>query len=100
MIAALVLFPTNGSITLDEATARFNGTAPAYRGRDGLHSKAYIYASDGEELGGFYVWESREAAEALYTDAWREKVTEVYGVAPVVRYFEAPVLIENAAVPA
>ncbi len=42
------------------------------------------------------VWESREAAEALYTDAWRRRVEEIYGVAPVVRYFEVPVLIENA----
>jgi hypothetical protein len=98
VIAALVLFPTNGSISLDDATERFNGTAPAYRGREGLHSKAYIYAADGNDLGGFYLWESREAAEAVYTDAWRDKVTEVYGVAPVVRYFEVPVLIGNTPV--
>ena len=97
MIAALVLFQTNGTLSLDEAAARFNTTAPNYRGRDGLYSKAYIYAEDGSKLGGFYLWESREAAEALYTDAWRAKATEIYGVEPVVQYFEVPVLIENGA---
>ncbi|MGH9173622.1 MAG: YdhR family protein [Vicinamibacterales bacterium] len=97
MIATLVLFQTNGTLTLDETAARFNTTAPNYRGRDGLHTKAYIYAEDGSKLGGFYLWESREAAEALYTDAWRARATELYGVEPVVKYFEAPVLIENGA---
>lgn len=97
MIAALVLFGTNGQLSLEQATERFTTTASSYRGRDGLHSKAYIYGDDGTELGGFYIWESREAAEALYTDAWRARAREIYGVDPVVRYFEVPILIENAA---
>ncbi|RIK45729.1 MAG: monooxygenase [Chloroflexi bacterium] len=95
MIATLVLFPTAGAIDLDDATGRFNGTAPAYRGRAGLRTKAYIYAEDGSDLGGFYIWESRAAADAVFDAAWREKVTSVYGVAPVVRYFDVPVLVEN-----
>lgn len=96
MIAALVLFKTDGSLTLDDAASRFNTTAPNYRGRDGLHSKAYVYAEDGNTLGGFYVFDSRADAEALYTDAWRASATELYGVEPTVQYFEVPVLIENA----
>lgn len=96
VIAALILFPTDGEIDLDDATGRFNGTAPAYRGREGLRAKAYIYAEDGSDLGGFYVWESRAAADAVYTPAWRERVTAVYGVEPIVRYFDVPVYIDNA----
>ena len=96
MIAVLILFPTNGSLTVEQATERFNTTAPNYRGRDGLHSKAYIYEQDGQELGGFYLWESREAADAMYTEAWKAKATEIYGVAPVIRYFDVPVHIENS----
>jgi hypothetical protein len=95
MTAALVLFRTDGALSLEEATARFNTTAPSYRGLAGLRTKAYLYADDGSEVGGFYLWESRAAAEAFYSDAWRERVTQVYGVEPVVRYFESPVLIEN-----
>ena len=96
MIAALVLFENADELTLDDAVARFNTTAPSYRGRDGLHLKAYVYAEDGKSLGGFYIFDSREDAEALYTDAWRARVTEIYGVEPTVQYFEVPVLIENA----
>ncbi|HEX5164652.1 MAG TPA: hypothetical protein VFV93_04585 [Thermomicrobiales bacterium] len=96
MIAALVLFKTNGALSLDEAASRFNSTAPKYRGRDGLHSKAYLYAEDGNALGGFYIFDSREDAEALYSDAWRSRAVELYGVEPTIQYFEIPVLIENA----
>lgn len=96
MIAALVLFENVGKLSREDAAARFNTTAPSYRSRDGLHSKAYIYAEDGRSLGGFYVFNSHEDAETLYTDAWRVRVTEIYGVTPTVQYFEVPVLIENA----
>lgn len=98
MIAALVLFDTGGSLSIDEATQRFNTTAPNYRGLDGLHSKAYLYENDGSSVGGFYLWESREAAEAMYTDAWKAKATELYGVEPVIRYFEVPVQVDNTAI--
>jgi hypothetical protein len=97
MIAALVLFRNDKALSLDDASQRFNTTAPNYRGRDGLLSKAYIYAQDGTELGGFYLWKSREAAETLYTDAWRSKARELYGVDPVIQYFDVPVFIDNAA---
>ncbi|HYI16188.1 MAG TPA: hypothetical protein VEX37_12405 [Thermomicrobiales bacterium] len=96
MIAALVLFENAQDLTLDDAATRFNTTAPSYRGRDGLHSKAYIYAEDGRSLGGFYIFTSRQDADALYTDAWRVRATELYGVEPTIQYFEVPVLIENA----
>ncbi len=95
MIAALVLFNTNDELSLDGTTERFNSTAPNYRGLAGLHSKAYIYEQDGSHVGGFYLWESREAAEAMYSDAWKAKATAIYGVAPVIRYFEVPVHVEN-----
>ena len=97
MIAALVLFGTGGTLSQAEATERFNTTAPNYRGLAGLHSKAYIYESDGASVGGFYLWESREAAESMYTDAWKARATELYGVAPVIRYFEVPVQVDNSA---
>lgn len=99
MIATLVLFPNRGRFSPDDAAALFNGTAPSYRGIAGLRVKAYLLADDGDDLGGFYLWESREAAEAVFTDAWRARVTQVYGVEPVVRYFDVPVLVENIPTP-
>lgn len=95
MIAALVLFPNDSGMTIDDAAGRFNTTAPNYHGRAGLHAKAYIYAEDGVDLGGFYLWESRAAAEAVYTDEWKAKAAALYGVDPVIRYYDVPVFIDN-----
>lgn len=96
MIAAQILFETEGALSLTEACARFNSTAPNYHGRAGLISKAYIYREDGKVLGGFYLWESKEHAESQYTAAWQAKATELYGVPPQISYFEVPVYIQNA----
>ncbi|MEI2618749.1 MAG: hypothetical protein V9F06_14140 [Thermomicrobiales bacterium] len=95
MIAALVLFGNGDGIPQSDAVSRFETTAPNYRGRAGLHAKAYIYAEDGADLGGFYLWESREAAEAVYTDEWKAKAATLYGTPPDIRYFDVPVFIDN-----
>lgn len=95
MIAALVTFEIDGALSLEEAEGKFNTTAPNYRGKAGLISKAYIYREDGAVLGGFYLWESREQAEEQYSEAWQAKATEIYGVAPEFQYFEVPVFIQN-----
>ena len=42
------------------ATAIFEGSAPHYRGMDGLRSKVYWIDAERGEFGGFYLWESRE----------------------------------------
>ncbi len=95
MIAAVVTFENVGSLSLEEATAKFQSTAPNYRGREGLISKSYIFSDDGTILGGIYIWESREAAEEMYGGSWESTVTGVYGVPPTLQYFEVPVYINN-----
>ncbi len=100
MIAALITFKLSSPASLAEATEKFESTAPNYRGLDHLISKAYIRSEDGTIVGGFYVWDSREAAEAVYAGDWEDRVTAVYGVAPELIYFDVPVLITNEPVPA
>ncbi|HAX25868.1 MAG TPA: monooxygenase, partial [Chloroflexi bacterium] len=41
------------------------------------------------------LWESREAAEAVYTDEWKAKAATLYGTPPDIRYFDVPVFIDN-----
>jgi len=100
MIAALITFDVESPLSLEEATAKFESTAPNYRGLPHLISKAYIRSEDGRTVGGFYVWDSREAANAMYGGDWEDRVTAVYGVKPHLQYFDVPVLIENERVPA
>jgi len=100
LVAALVTFELESPLSTEEAKAKFESTAPNYRGLPHLISKAYIRSDDGRTVGGFYVWDSREAAEAMYGGDWEQRVTAVYGVAPKLQYFDVPVLIENERVTA
>src|SRR5262245_24594932 len=82
MITALVQFELPSPITLAEATTRFEASAPKYQNLPGLVRKYYVLAEDGRRAGGVYLWESRQAAEAVYSGEWRERVTKLYGTTP------------------
>ena len=96
MIAALITFEVDPPLSLAEATAKFESTAPHYRGLPHLVSKAYIRSDDGRTVGGFYVWDSRAAAQEMYAGDWEARVTGVYNAPPTLKYFDVPVLIQNA----
>lgn len=97
MITAIATFRLPKRLTVDEARAIFQGTAPRYQSLPGLIRKYYVLAEDGMTAGGVYLWESRQAADALYTDEWRAFVTGKYGTPPEVVYMETPVIVDNAA---
>ena len=95
MITVITEFTMVQPVTAMEAREIFNCTAPNYLGVPGLLHKTYLFPEDGKKLGGVYVWESREAAEALFTEEWRAKVRRKYGTAPKVRYFDNLVTVDN-----
>lgn len=95
MITAVVQIKLPNPITLEKATGLFKGTAQKYRETPGLIRKYYLLAEDGGTVGGAYLWESREAADQLYTDEWRQYIKDTYGSGPSVSYFESPVIVDN-----
>jgi hypothetical protein len=44
---------------------------------------------------GVYLWRSREDAESLYTEEWKNFVKEKYGAEPTIVYFQTPVVVDN-----
>ncbi len=83
-------------LSVAEATATFESTAPKYQGLAGLLRKNYLPSEDGARAGGVYVWETRADAERVYTADWRNMVVEAkYGVLPSVEYFESLVMVDN-----
>src|SRR5215813_11099919 len=97
MITALVQFSLREPISLAEAAQRFESSAPKYQNLKGLVRKYYLRSEDGRTAGGVYLWESRAAAEAVYNDAWRARVEELYGSKPTIAWFDTPVVVDNAA---
>ncbi len=95
MITAIVQIKLSNAITLEKATGLFSGTAQKYRDTPGLIRKYYLLSEDGGAFGGAYLWESREAADQLYTAEWRQYIMDTYGSEPSITYFESPVIVDN-----
>lgn len=93
MITAIVRFKLPAGVTREKAKSLFEGSAPKYRDLQGLVRKYYLFG-DGQG-GGVYLWQSRQAADAVYTPAWRAMIAERYGAAPEITYFDTPVIVDN-----
>jgi len=81
----------------EDAVRSATSTAPTYRGlaAKGLLRKDYLNGDAGG--GGVYTWESRAAAEAWYSDKWREEMASRFGAAPIVTYYDTYVTVDNVA---
>ncbi|GIW06604.1 MAG: monooxygenase [Dehalococcoidia bacterium] len=99
MYGALVQFPAESPLTTEECRARWEAIAPVFEKEPGFIHKAFLRSPDGSTWGGFYIWESREAAEAYYNADWRERMTARYGQEPSVTYFEVPAVSGASARP-
>lgn len=95
MITALVHFAVPEAISAEAMAELSEASAALYKGFDGLVSKSYVRSPEGTEVGGIYLWESRDHAEQCYDDEWHERVTEVYGVEPMITWLETPVVVDN-----
>ncbi len=95
MITVLVKFKLPQPATREAAREIFLSTAPKYREIPGLIRKYYLLSEDGSTAGGVYLWESREAAERIYTKDWKHFVRDKYGAEPSLTYFESPVVVDN-----
>jgi hypothetical protein len=73
----------------------FEKSAPNYRGVPGLVRKYYLYGDD-RIGGGVYLWDSRDAAERFYSEAWRSTIAQRYGAQPEILFYETPVIVDNA----
>lgn len=94
-VIAIVSFKLPQQQTLDQAKATFQSTAPKYLGMAGLLRKNYFLSEDGMRAGGVYVWESRQAAEQVYTAEWKAFVKSKYGNEPQIEFVDTPVLVDN-----
>jgi hypothetical protein len=80
-----------------EADAIKGGTAsaPIYRdlGKKGLIRKDYLNGDAG--TGGVYLWESRAAAEAWFTEERMAELTKRFGARPRLTWYDTHVTVDN-----
>ena len=94
MITAIVRFRLPKGMTLEDAKSIHQKSTPNYQGAPGLIRKYYLFGQD-QIGGGVYLWQSREAAEKMYSSAWKKMITERYGAPPEIHYYETPVIVDN-----
>lgn len=68
---------------------------PTYKSLAGLAYKVFTLGDDGT-YGGLYLWGNRAAAQSWFNDAWFAGVLDRRGTPGDVRYFEAPVVLDNS----
>lgn len=95
MITTVVQFQMSKPITLEEATRRFESSAPKYQNLPGLIRKYYIRSQDGCTAGGIYLWQSRQVAEKVYNGEWQTRVEKLYDAKPEITWFDSPVVVDN-----
>jgi hypothetical protein len=97
MIGIFVTFRYRDDFDEAKLRAIAENSRAKFEGMPGLRSKAYTVNSETREARNFYVWESEDAAKALFTDEFVEMVTNKYGVSPDVEFVQILALVENAA---
>lgn len=95
MIVAIVNFQLPSDVTAEQARKLYAASAPEYRAMKGLVRKYYLWDADTHIGGGVYLWESRAAAEAVYTTEWKAYIKGRYGVEPAITWFDSPVIVDN-----
>ena len=79
------------------AKAQSEAAAPRFQALDGLQTKYFLYHEDRGLGGGFYIWDSREKAEAFHSEAWLDSMEERMGSRPEIAFFETAVIVDNLA---
>jgi hypothetical protein len=96
MIVEYVLFKYPPGWTREQILEDARPTATKWRANSELVRKHYIAGEDGYG-GAFYIWPSKEAAQRGHDDAWRAGTEKRIGSAPVIRYFDLLMIVDNEA---
>ena len=70
--------------------------APRWQTEPDLIRKTFIYDASAGQAGAFYLWKNRTSAELAHGEAWRSRIRSNYGSEPTIRYFETPLVVDNA----
>ena len=77
----------------ETALQMFRDSIPRYMATEGMLRKNVLYQEG--VGGGVYLWESREAAEAAYSDEWTAYMTEKYNHPPELTFYESPITMDR-----
>ena len=96
MISEYILFDLPAGISREQVVKDMEDIAPHWRKNPDLIRKCFLYDPATNQGGALYTWHNREAADKAHDAAWRERLMATYGTTPTIRYFETPLIADNA----
>jgi heme-degrading monooxygenase HmoA len=96
MIGVNVRFEYDGTFDRSRVIDVANHARGMFEGMPGLRFKFFTLDEEQQRATNFYVWESREAAVGFFTDELRARVTDLYGVAPIIEFVEVAEIVDNS----
>jgi hypothetical protein len=81
----------------EEVVAGMHEVAPRWKSEQDLIRKTFVYDPKANQAGAFYLWKNRASAELAHGEPWRQRIRSAYGSEPAIRYFDTPLVIDNAA---
>jgi len=96
MIGVSVVFDYDGNFDRSRVIEVAKNARTTFEGLPGLRFKFFTLDEKQQRAMNIYVWDSKEAAEAFFTDELRERVTGLYGVSPTISYMEIAEIVDNS----
>ncbi|MCB2021062.1 MAG: YdhR family protein [Rhizobacter sp.] len=96
MITEYVLFDLPHGISREEVVAGMHEVAPRWQKEPNLIRKTFVFDEQAHQAGAFYLWADRASAEAAHDEAWRKRIRAAYRSEPQIRYFDTPLVVDNA----
>ena len=96
MVGVTVVFEYGDDIDRSRVTGVATQARAMFEGMPNLRFKFFTLDEGRGRASNFYVWESQEAAEAFFGEELRQRVTDLYGVAPTIEYFEVLEVVDNS----
>ena len=92
---AIVQIPLSEALSSEDARRMAEETAPKYKQAPGLVRKYFVRGESGMSWGGVYLWETREDGEAVFTEAWHDRVVDTYGNPPDIAWLDCALVLDN-----
>jgi len=97
MISEIVLFHLPEGMSRADAMAKYRARVPMWQANPDLIHKAFLFDEASRRGGGVCLWKNIEAAKNAHNRAFEETIQSIFGSKPEFQYFEAPIVIDNAA---
>jgi hypothetical protein len=96
MIGVNVTFQYDGDVDRARVITVAENARATFEGMPGLRFKFFTFDDKHRRATNFYVWDSKNAAEAFFSQELTERVTGLYGVPPTIDFVEIAQIVDNS----